>query len=324
MAMDKNGDKSLTQTEFLKGISAQLGYTYEKAAKSVWHLIDRNFSHKVSLDEFMSLKDYTSKNVLNGLEDLRVRVLNTCGSLEKCYDKMLDEEKRIKGGAVTSVQFETFEAMCKQLGIRPKLDLRTLFLFLDEVTGDHASGYLTRKEWMLLQGFQARSVTGHPVKLRKALKAKFGTLEKAFVRVHEAWLPHELYARLERHTIERTIDNYCVAEKDSRISPRRGNSAGEAGPLGSKVGILSGTSGGNLVVSSWEPPVRRDRDWTVSQSTQQSLSFRKQRLPGVIHKPPDFRRWSPKSGVGIPSGNTAVEWGLRTCNGVVPSFPGRR
>lgn len=201
--------------------------------------------------------------------------------------------------------------------------MRTLFLFLDEVTGDHGSGQLTRKEWMLLQGFQARSVTGHPVKLRKALKAKFGNLEKAFKKVHAAWIPREIYARLVRFSLERSIDCYILAEKESRIVPRRGGGS-EAGGL-SKLGILSGASGGNLVVSSWEPPVRRTRDWMLTgKSVTQSTSTKYCKLPGVIHKPPDFRKWSPRSGVGIPSGNTAVDWGWRTCNGVVPSFPGRR
>jgi Ca2+-binding EF-hand superfamily protein len=324
MAIDIKGKKELTEEEFLSGVSKQLGYHYEKAAQSVWYLVDRNFDHKVTIEEFMSLKDFTSKSVLGGLEDLRVKVVNMCGSLKKCYDKMLDEEQRITGDAdQTFVSFGTFASMCKQLGIRVKLDLRTLFLFLDEVTGDHGSGQLTRKEWMLLQGFQARSVTGHPVKLRKALNAKFGSLKKAFQKVHAAWLLREPYTRLQRLSLERSIDCYFLAEKESRIVPRRGGGS-EAGG-NSKISILSGASGGNLVVSSWEPPVRRTRDWKMTaQSVNQSLSPRPYKLPGVIQKPADFRVWSPRSGVGIPRGNTAVDWGGRACNGVVPSFPGRR
>jgi len=335
MVIDIKGRKSLNEEDFLGGVSKQLGYRYKTAAQAVWHLVNRNFDHTVTLDEFMTLKDFTSKSVLSGLEDLQVRVVNKCGSLKKCYDKMLDEEQRARGTAdmhpdITAVSLETFTSVCKQSGIRAKLDLRTLFLFLDEVTGDHGSGMLTRKEWMLLQGFEARSVTMHPVKLRKALKAKFGSLQTAWQRVHTAWLPRELYARLERLTLERTLDSYILAEKESRSLGRSGGSGQDrlAGS-GDKSGLLSGALGGTLVVSHWEPPMRRPRDnplvvQSSNQSIDQFATPRPYKLPGVIRKPPDFRKWSPRSGVGVPIGTTAVDWGMRTCNGVVPSFSGRR
>lgn len=202
------------------------------------------------------------------------------------------------------------------------LDLINVFIFLDEVTGGHASGFLTMEEWSLLHAFDARAVTGCPARLRKILKQKYGTLDSAFENLYTAWLPHELRSRLDMLSLARVMHVCGHTEMETQLKNMTGRKSNivEMRLNGSTRGSQTYSSSkadssdsfflGRSMVEGWTPMLRREGPGPVAAWSVQRCSWR---LPGVISKPTSWpkddggrRAQTPRSGTV-----SAIDWNLR-------------
>jgi len=279
-------------------------------------------------------------------ENFKVTVDAKCNGLERCWGFFLEEEKKVSksgGGGKGSVSFQAFENVCKKKGVIQGckgLDLKTVFLFLDESTGKHASGSLTVKEWSLLRAFDARAVTGAPARLRKILKEKYGTLDNAFEAIYRAWLPHDLRARLDMLALARVMHVLGHNEFESQLksipgrkqtlvgrqsgimdlrvsqfSSRRSvqghrKSVQQTYSPSNKEGTGSDPFVGRPILEGWTPMLRREGPGPVAAWSLQ----RSWKLPGVISKPTTWPKDDGGRRAQTPRAGTvsAIDWNLRS------------
>lgn len=322
-ALDIHKKKTLSDELFVNACNKHLGYPYTNAARAVFSMADRNFSKEVLPQEFCVLHKFKTKKFLVGLEDLKVMVEAKCGGLDRGYQFFLDEQKKMggvqhAGGESKSVGFPAFESVCKKKGITQGckgLDLKNVFIFLDEVTGGHASGFLTMKEWSLLHAFDARAVTGCPARLRKLLKTKYGNLDSAFDAFYQSWLPGELRHRLDMFALARVMHGCGHDEKTTNSnSPNRKSNIVEVRVGGLAGSSKKGESGdsislGRSILADWKPMNRTVGPGPVSAWKPHGTW----RLPGVISKPKSWPKDDGGRRAQTPRAGTvsAIDWGIR-------------
>jgi len=195
----KQGKQEIDRKDFIEGAQT-LGYpASQKATRTIFSLLDRNFDGEVSTREFERLAEFQTEQFVASLEALQSMAEEKFGTAEECFQHLLKKEAAAPGskkhGKPTYVSFNTFQKVCDKAGFtkeNPTADLRMVFLFLDEASGKSANGQLTESEWSLLKGFSSRAITGSPARLRRILEEHYGGAAPAFQRMHTAWMRRAL------------------------------------------------------------------------------------------------------------------------------------
>lgn len=329
-ALDIHKTGSVKVDNFMKACKNHLGYPYENAARAVFSITDRNFSKDIIEKEFITLHKFKSKKFLAGLEDLKVMVEAKCGGMERAYQFFLEDQKKhgYKGpggvpapgaeGGAKSISFEAFESVCKKKGVVQGcrgLDLKTVFIFLDEVTGGHANGFLTMKEFSLLHAFDARAVVGSPARLRKELKQKFGNMDAAFDHFYQSWLPHELRSRLDMLSLSRVMHVCGHSENEAQKNSTGGRKSNiveqRVGSNKRKEESSDSMNLGRCTMEGWTPMVRREGPGHVA--SWGIVNERSWRLPGVMTKPKGWPKDDGGRKAQTPRAGTvsAIDWNVR-------------
>jgi len=335
-ALDVHKKGSLPADMFIAAVNNNLGYPYTDAAYAVFAMANRNFSKQVAEADFVTLHHFHSRRFLTSLEDFKVMVDAKCNGVERCFQFFVDEEKKLaskkgglhqEAGEKVAVSFAAFESVCKKKGMMQgckHLDLKTVFIFLDEVTGGHASGFLTMKEWSLLQGFDARAIKGCPARLRKALKQKFSTLDGAFDALYSMWLPHELRARLDMLSLARVMhvlghdasDNNSTSKKSPLRAANTKSNIVEVRVGKSRPSTVNGEGDGNVLhnmgritIADWVPTTRTEHVGSVAEWKIRNTW----RLPGVLSKPKGWPKDDGGRKAQTPRAGTvsAIDWSVR-------------
>eukprot|EP00929_Paragymnodinium_shiwhaense_P074369 TRINITY_DN38054_c0_g1_i1.p1 TRINITY_DN38054_c0_g1~~TRINITY_DN38054_c0_g1_i1.p1 ORF type:complete len:1144 (+),score=237.42 TRINITY_DN38054_c0_g1_i1:70-3501(+) len=191
--LGKGGKAGLTRSSFVPGV-LRLGYPCkEEVLHSVFGMIDRNFDGVIAAQDFKILRDLSAEKTLESFQALKKFVAETFGSIDECFEKMLLAEQKHQKTEIPprAVSYDIFVKTFKKAGLfksLPDIDIKTLYLFLDEATGKHADGLLNASEWALMKGFSVDCLSGNPARLRKLLHSKFGGIDAAFTRMHKEWL----------------------------------------------------------------------------------------------------------------------------------------
>eukprot|EP00403_Amphidinium_massartii_P036271 CAMPEP_0178446022 /NCGR_PEP_ID=MMETSP0689_2-20121128/40542_1 /TAXON_ID=160604 /ORGANISM="Amphidinium massartii, Strain CS-259" /LENGTH=1146 /DNA_ID=CAMNT_0020070739 /DNA_START=91 /DNA_END=3529 /DNA_ORIENTATION=- len=207
VALDKYKAEVLTRKVFADG-PERLGYPCDRAAAlSMFSLLDKNFDGEVTLKDFQKLADFNAETVLRNLIAFASFTKANLGGFDEFFKKLLQRERAVQGiNGVDrkAVSYTTFQKVCSLVGfskVLPDIDLRMLFLFLDEASGKHADGFLDANEWSLLKGLTSRALTGSPARLRRVLLAEYGSMDQAFEAIHTSWLQRALPRGLRRMAI---------------------------------------------------------------------------------------------------------------------------
>lgn len=197
-ALDLDGSGLVTRRTFVVG-ARQLGYPCREApAHSMFSLLDRNFDGEVSSRDFRGIRAFKAETLLTSLGVLKRLGDEKLKGMDECWKRLQHREQTMHGLALvpSRISFAAFQSVFNKAGINSLLpgsaDLCMCFLFLDEASGKHSDGYLTKEEWALLKGFDARAVTGSPARLRRILNEKYGGVDAAFEQMHTSWLKRAL------------------------------------------------------------------------------------------------------------------------------------
>ncbi|CAE7565482.1 unnamed protein product [Symbiodinium natans] len=135
------------------------------------------------------------------------------GGIDACFAKFVERERALQGlpASPKTASYDAFQKTCVQAGfskIAPKADLKMLFLFLHEMPGRQATGYLSFSEWSLLKGFHSKAIAGSPARLRRIIEEVYGSVDEAFQRMHTAWLRRALAKGLKQTALAGLM--HCV------------------------------------------------------------------------------------------------------------------
>jgi len=184
--------------------TAQLGYPCgPKIRHCIFGLIDRDFKGVITLDEWEIFRSFNSRDLLEGLDDLKNFAKEKFGGIDACWDRLVQAEKihKTKAAQAGHVSLRTFRKACQQGGFAncfPNADLEMLFIFLDEASDQCCNGYLTSADWQLLHGFEAKTITGSPGRLRRFLENEFGSMDKAWQQLSATWRVRIVKERIEQ------------------------------------------------------------------------------------------------------------------------------
>jgi len=234
--------KGLSRKAFSEGAKS-LGYPCNDARvmRSVFSLLDRNFDGEISAREFQKLLDFRGEDVLRDVEALKRFVDTMLGGIDACFAKFVERERALQGlpASPKTASYEAFQKTCTQAGfskMAPKADLKMLFLFLHEMPGRQASGYLSFSEWSLLKGFNAKTISGSPARLRRIIEEVYGSVDEAFQRMHTAWLRRALAKGLKQTALAGLM--HCVLKPKSLLERAPSRAAGSSLLAGSSVSVL--------------------------------------------------------------------------------------
>lgn len=216
--LSMNSGQSLSKQDFVQACASRLCYPHEDAAKATFGFLDRTFNGFISKSDFEYLKSFDMKVFLHSLGEFHGAIITKLSSLDNCFNKFVEEERRVSGERDAKyVRYGTFERMVKKHRIPTQgLDLKQMFLFIDQITGSDASGALSFTEFRLLRAFESKAVIGIPAKLRKYLVTRFGSLDDAFQTLYQAWLPKEMRGRMEAMALRQIVSNCGFVEKTKK------------------------------------------------------------------------------------------------------------
>lgn len=202
-SMDKERRGGLTRPKFAEALQDLDFQCCAESANSIFSMLDRNWDNKLTAKKFRYLGEFDASHLLTGLVDLR-KLAEDSGGVEQLFDQLLQSRKKPDRRA--AVDFKTFERFIEKVSrsgvprLAGNVDLLALFCFLDEA-GGRPDGQLTQAEWSLLRCFDSRSLSGSGARLRRVLRERHGSCDKAFVSMHEAWMQEELTRGLRRQCL---------------------------------------------------------------------------------------------------------------------------
>jgi len=294
--------KGLSRKAFAEGAKA-LGYPGAdvRVIRSVFSLLDRNFDGEISAREFQKLLEFRGEDVLRNLEALKRFVDTMLGGIDACFAKFVERERALQGlpASPKTASYEAFQKTCVQAGfskVAPKADLKMLFLFLHEMPGRQATGYLSFSEWSLLKGFQSKAIAGSPARLRRIIEEVYGDVDEAFQRMHTAWLRRALAKGLKQTALAGLM--HCVLAPKP-VSLERAPSRAAGSPVLADSGLSA------LRVGKPPLPIGSERIRARRILRNGSEKASREASPGRTTPPPSLTPLPPDLAPGIPAGRPA-------------------
>eukprot|EP00927_Polykrikos_kofoidii_P053917 TRINITY_DN48437_c0_g1_i1.p1 TRINITY_DN48437_c0_g1~~TRINITY_DN48437_c0_g1_i1.p1 ORF type:complete len:1389 (-),score=208.90 TRINITY_DN48437_c0_g1_i1:139-4305(-) len=190
------GKRTTLSRKALAAGSQELGYLCSpETTGSIFSLLDRDADGEVSQNDFAQLRNFDMNDFLKSLATLKTIVDSAFQGVDECFNMLLSREKKLSGApSPNSVSFQALKLVIKDQLERadPKSNLKLLYLFLIETSGRQTPGTLSKGEWSLLKGFDARAISGSPARLKKVLSERYGSIDIAFQQMHSAWLKRAL------------------------------------------------------------------------------------------------------------------------------------
>lgn len=225
-AMGGEGEaRALSKKDFVDGVR-ELGYPCgPDVAASAFGLLDRNVDGKLGLREFKRLREFSPEHLLTSLEALKSYAEDKFGGVDACFKKLLEREHVLQGlgRQPKTISLATFQKFCSQADLmnsEPVFNVKSLFLFLDAVSGSDGHGFLNHKSWSILKGFNSRVITGNPARLHKILDEQYGGVDEAFERMHTSWLKRALTKGLRRQALVGLARALCQTMNEApSVSP---------------------------------------------------------------------------------------------------------